>query len=104
MKRTITCKAFWENAAATKHQISGGMAPAPSPPRTMTPKRKKGLCWSFTAQDLQAEMTRQQANIVDFKFCLNWHANEFTNEGPLWQKLQKYRGHEVPNTKEQLSA
>ncbi|CAK0899193.1 unnamed protein product [Prorocentrum cordatum] len=79
MKKTITCKAFWEPLRPSTGE------------RVMQPKKpKKTLRWRIRKEDVEAEMARQDVCRIDLKFCLRWHANEFANEGQLFQNLTKF--------------
>lgn len=87
-KKSIVCKAFWE-----QHPTRGSVAndgKAQPNVRYIMPKKRKGLRWRFTLQELSAEMARQNVDKVDFRFCLNWHANEYNIDGPLYQSLKTF--------------
>merc|ERR1719191_1731308 len=104
MKKQIVCKAFWEQP---HQQRQPGMPAQPSNgfPRVITPQKKKGLRWRIEAADLQKEMQRQQVEKIDFKFCLNWHANEFMQEGStFYANLSKWGDSSISDDKHALSA
>mmetsp|Transcript_62144 Transcript_62144/g.148228 ORF Transcript_62144/g.148228 Transcript_62144/m.148228 type:complete len:750 (+) Transcript_62144:110-2359(+) len=85
--KRIVCRAFWENT-------QGNRAPMLNEDtRTLTPNIEGGLSWVIEKGAVDAELKRQGCDKVDFKFCLNWHANEFHIDGPLVKDLDK----QVPN-------
>lgn len=108
-KKNIVCKAFWEQPL---QQRQPGMPPQPGVPqgagagfqRVIMPKKKKGLRWKIESEDLKKEMQRQDVDTVDFRFCLNWHAHQFMNEGPLYKNLQKFGEPQISDDKHTLSA
>jgi len=81
-KKKILCKAFWDSHPI-RQGLSGSELNLPPDARIITPKALKGLKWNITSQAVEAELRRQGADRVDFKFCLNWHAHEFQRDGPL---------------------
>mmetsp|Transcript_37642 Transcript_37642/g.107530 ORF Transcript_37642/g.107530 Transcript_37642/m.107530 type:complete len:756 (-) Transcript_37642:56-2323(-) len=81
-KKKILCKAFWD-AHQIRQGLSGNELNLPADARIIQPKELRGLKWHITRESVEAEMRRQSCDRVDFKFCLNWHAHEFQNEGPL---------------------
>lgn len=85
-QKPIICKAFWEQLPG-KH----GQAFHTPPPKQIQPDptAAQGLAWRITAEGVQAELERQKADKVDLKFCLQWHANEFHTDGPLYQSVNK---------------
>jgi len=85
--KQILCKAFWD-----PHPIRQGLASQQNLPpeaRVITPKIPNGLRWQITKEKLEEEKKRQNATRIDFKFCLNWHANECDIEGPLIQGVNE---------------
>jgi hypothetical protein len=82
MNKTIVCKAFWETGPQRQ------APPAGHGQRTMTPSQPQVLRWNVTAEQVQAELSRQNVEKVDFKFCLAWHAHECETEGKLMRDLQ----------------
>jgi len=84
--KKILCKAFWDSHPI-RQGLSGNATDLPPEARIITPKALKGLKWTIKKEAVDAEMRRQGADRVDFKFCLNWHAYEFQNDGPLIQDL-----------------
>lgn len=80
--KKILCKAFWD-PHPIRQGLSGNETNLPSDARIITPKIVRGLKWNITKEALDAQMRRQNATKVDFKFCLNWHAHEYENDGPL---------------------
>eukprot|EP00397_Hematodinium_sp_SG-2012_P003551 GEMP01003559.1.p1 GENE.GEMP01003559.1~~GEMP01003559.1.p1 ORF type:complete len:746 (+),score=145.90 GEMP01003559.1:519-2756(+) len=55
----------------------------------MEPSGMSCLRWKFSVEDVENELQRQGADVVDFTFCLNWHAHDFVTEGPLCRNLTK---------------
>lgn len=90
--KEIVCKAFWD--AHPQRQGAGGQPHAiahnkDQPERIIKPNMTSGLAWRIDKDALTQEMQRQNCNVVDFKFCLNWHAHEFQTDGPLVVGLAK---------------
>ncbi|CAE7618001.1 mkt1, partial [Symbiodinium natans] len=85
--KKILCKAFWESNVI-RTAISGDANKIPNDARILEPEIKDGLRWKITKWAVQAEMQRQKVDKVDFKFCLQWHAYEYENDGPLIQGLK----------------
>jgi len=81
-EKKILCKAFWDSHPI-RQGMSGSAADLPQDARIITPQIPKSLRWQINKKALDAEMERQGAKRVDFKFCLNWHAHEVEIEGPL---------------------
>lgn len=97
-KKEIVCRAFWEQ---TRTAASG----PPAPLRTIQPqKRKKSLRWRIADGAVDAEMRRQGVDKVDFKFCLTWHAHEWSQEGELTRNLAKYGDSSFANETNSLAA
>lgn len=88
-KKRILCKAFWESTNI-RQGISANEPNLPAEARVIMPHMKGGLKWNITASAVKAELHRQGVDRVDFKFCLNWHAHEFENEGPLMRGLTQH--------------
>jgi len=80
-QKEITCKAFWDAHQARQSQQEE------QPVRTIQPHIQQNLRWNVDEKAVVAEMQRQNCDRVDFKFCLNWHAHEFQNDGPLVTNL-----------------
>mmetsp|Transcript_73169 Transcript_73169/g.161491 ORF Transcript_73169/g.161491 Transcript_73169/m.161491 type:complete len:756 (-) Transcript_73169:92-2359(-) len=79
--KQILCKAYWEH-----NSIRQALSTDPKLPegaRVIQPEITKGLRWKISGSAVKKEMQRQGVTKVDFKFCLNWHAYEFENDGPL---------------------
>jgi len=85
--KEITWKAFWD-AHQARQQGGHGMPQEEQEVRTLCPSIRRGLKWAIDERAVQAEMHRQKCDKVDFKFCLNWHAFEFQNDGQLVTDLQ----------------
>jgi len=81
-KKVVTCKSYFETLRQTN-------APQTAP-RQLKAEQRRSLRWKFTQEEVDAEIERQKVDEVDFFFCLNWHAHEFQNEGPLYQGIGKY--------------
>jgi len=82
--KRILCKAYWEpNIIRT---VIGDKVPPNA--RVLEPLISEGLRWKITKSAVQAEMQRQKVDKVDFRFCLQWHAHEYENDGPLIQGLK----------------
>ncbi|CAK0910396.1 unnamed protein product [Prorocentrum cordatum] len=82
-KKRVLCKAFYEPHTG-RQGLAGNEASWPPDARIMTPKCPlQGLRWNIKQDAVAAEMKRQGAEGVDIKFCLNWHRNEFQNDGQL---------------------
>lgn len=83
----ILCKAYWESN--TIRQALGTSLTTNLPPeaRLIQPNLQKGLKWNIQKDALEQEMQRQGVQKVDFKFCLNWHAREFEQDGPLMRGI-----------------
>lgn len=86
--KTIAWKAFWDAHQPRQGQAGGQMSADDQEVRTIRPEIKQGLRWRIDAKAVANEMTRQGCDKVDFKFCLNWHAHEFQNDGKLVTGLQ----------------
>jgi len=101
-KKTITCKAFWDNQS----QRNGQPPPQdPEGPRLLDLKAvPKRLKWIVSKEKLQAEMKRQERTEVDLKFCLTWHTHEFNNDGELVTELTKFGPSSYSEDKDCLSA
>lgn len=90
--KDIMCKAFWDPHT---RQAMQGMGPNVQDPnhvpelRILRPSIKRGLRWVIEQAALEEEMRRQDADRVDFKFCLTWHAHEFNNETKFIRDLQE---------------
>eukprot|EP00397_Hematodinium_sp_SG-2012_P009203 GEMP01009279.1.p1 GENE.GEMP01009279.1~~GEMP01009279.1.p1 ORF type:complete len:748 (+),score=144.49 GEMP01009279.1:565-2808(+) len=82
-KKIITLKAYFEQPQAPQSQMNSIYQ------RTLTPKKFTTLRWKFSKEDVKKEMERQQTQVVDFRFCLNWHAHEFVTDGQIYQGLAK---------------
>jgi len=80
--KRILCKAFWES-----HNVRQGSAAMddklPADARIISPNVRESLKWHIKGDAVKAELIRQGAEKVDLKFCLQWHANEFDNDGML---------------------
>jgi len=99
MKKSVTCKAYFEGPIRPPSQQN------PSGIRILKPKKMNTLRWKFSREELDIEMNRQGAKVVDFRFCLQWHSSEFLNDGPMYQGLAKYGDSQIFNASEQsLSA
>uniref|UniRef100_A0A7S2BM54 XPG N-terminal domain-containing protein n=1 Tax=Alexandrium andersonii TaxID=327968 RepID=A0A7S2BM54_9DINO len=87
-RKKILCKAFYDPHPIRQGNI-GNEANLPAEARIMTPKelRGHGLRWNINKDAIDAEMRRQGVDKVDFKFCLNWHASEFSKDGQLMKGL-----------------
>jgi len=72
--KTIMCKAFYDSS--TFRQGLSGEGSSEST-RSFQPCITKWLRWRVTKDAVEAEMRRQNVTKVDFRFCLNWHANEW---------------------------
>lgn len=82
--KRILCKAYWEpNIIRT---VIGDKIPPNA--RVLEPAISEGLRWKITKSAVHAEMQRQKVDKVDFRFCLQWHAYEYENDGPLIQGLK----------------
>mmetsp|Transcript_15913 Transcript_15913/g.25330 ORF Transcript_15913/g.25330 Transcript_15913/m.25330 type:complete len:778 (-) Transcript_15913:171-2504(-) len=88
-KKQITCKAFWDQPQRQgQHHMA---AQSQGPPRTISLQRPgRRLRWKISKEALVAEQDRQGSKKVDLKFCLNWHAHEFHNEGQLYKDLTRF--------------
>mmetsp|Transcript_104029 Transcript_104029/g.323462 ORF Transcript_104029/g.323462 Transcript_104029/m.323462 type:complete len:749 (-) Transcript_104029:78-2324(-) len=85
-KKNIVCKAFWEPHPGRQSSMMGQ-----GEQRVIQPKKlRKVLRWRILQESVGEEMRRQEVDKVDFKFCLQWHAHEFHNEGQLYKDLKKY--------------
>eukprot|EP00930_Biecheleria_cincta_P050595 TRINITY_DN3578_c0_g1_i1.p1 TRINITY_DN3578_c0_g1~~TRINITY_DN3578_c0_g1_i1.p1 ORF type:complete len:758 (-),score=151.08 TRINITY_DN3578_c0_g1_i1:402-2675(-) len=95
----ILCKAYWESN--TIRQALGTSLTTNLPPeaRLIQPNLQKGLKWHIQRDAVDREMQRQGVQKVDFKFCLNWHAREFEQDGPLMRGITE-RG--VPTCSDDL--
>jgi len=80
--KKILCKAFWD-PHPIRQGLSGNEANLPPNARIIKPKSPRGLRWHIDKEAIEIEKKRQGVERVDFKFCLNWHANEYTTDGPL---------------------
>jgi len=80
--KKILCKAFWD-PTPIRQGLSGSQANLPSDARIISPKIGRCLKWQISKDALQAECNRQKSSRIDFRFCLNWHAHEFNQDGPL---------------------
>lgn len=79
---------FQERPIIWKHGVSQ-VSVELSPPKEIKPDvSQKTLRWVITEEALKAEMRRQNVEKVDMKFCLTWHADQFTNDGQLCTDLQ----------------
>jgi len=88
-QKEITWKAFWDAHQARQGQQGQGMPPQEEHEvRTISPLITQNLRWVIDSKAVALEMQRQNCDKVDFKFCLNWHAHEFQNDGPLVTNLQ----------------
>ena len=85
--KAILCKAYWE--PSNIRQALGTDPNLPPDARIIQPDIQQGLRWKITYQAVKAEMARQKVDKVDFKFCLNWHAREFEQDGPLMQGIKE---------------
>merc|ERR1712217_800496 len=86
--KEIQWKAFWD-AQARQGQAAQGQVPNEEHEiRLFRPAIKDGLRWVIDGKAVEAEMKRQDVDKVDFKFCLNWHAEEFKNDGGLLSGLK----------------
>jgi len=85
-QKEITWKVFWD-AHQARQQGAQGMPPEEVEVRTLRPVINRQLRWVIDERDVAAEMQRQSCDKVDFKFCLNWHAHEFQNDGKLVTQL-----------------
>lgn len=83
--KQILCKGFWESSNI--RQALGTESNLPPDARLIKPDMRKGLRWNIDKNAVYAEMKRQGVEKVDFKFCLNWHANEFSMDGPLMKGI-----------------
>lgn len=80
--KKVLFKAFWDPQSVRQGTpVNDGKLPPEA--RLVQPSLKDGLKWEISAEQVQAEMKRQGCQHVDFKFCLEWHAHEFDNDGPL---------------------
>lgn len=86
-RKRVLCKAFYEPHTG-RQGLAGNEASWPADARIMQPKCPlQGLRWNIKQDAVAAEMKRQGADVVDFKFCLNWHRNEFQSDGQLVKGL-----------------
>merc|ERR1719266_3217987 len=67
-------------------------------------KMKKGLRWRIETKDVEVEMARQGVDKIDFKFCLQWHANEFHTEGKFYKDITKFGEPHVSHDMNSLAA
>mmetsp|Transcript_45280 Transcript_45280/g.105693 ORF Transcript_45280/g.105693 Transcript_45280/m.105693 type:complete len:759 (+) Transcript_45280:77-2353(+) len=100
--KNILCKAYWEPSSI--RQALGTDANLPPEARLIQPDIQQGLRWKITSQSVKAEMARQGVEKVDFKFCLNWHAREFEQDGPLMQGIKEPQPPSFDNDLHSLSA
>jgi len=97
-KKNVVCKAFWEPHGNRQKGVQ-------AEPRIIQPKKlRRGLRWRIVIDAVKKEMVRQEVNKVDFKFCLQWHAHEFHNEGQLYQDVKKYGEPSCTNDMNALAA
>jgi len=88
--KEITWKAFWDAQnirQGQQGQQQGMPPPAEQEVRTLRPTCTRHLRWCIDERAVHTEMTRQNCDKVDFKFCLNWHAYEFQRDGKLVSDL-----------------
>eukprot|EP00397_Hematodinium_sp_SG-2012_P004929 GEMP01004944.1.p1 GENE.GEMP01004944.1~~GEMP01004944.1.p1 ORF type:complete len:747 (+),score=110.91 GEMP01004944.1:461-2701(+) len=90
-KKTVICKAYFEGALRAPAQVN------PANCRTLTPLKIRSLRWKFSKEAVAKELERQGSQTVDFKFCLNWHSNEYQTDGALVQGLTKYGDSAITN-------
>jgi len=85
--KKILVKAFWDHHAI-RQSTSGNEANLPPDARLISARSPlKGLRWNIAKDAVEAEMRRQGTTAVDFKFCLNWHREQFQSDGPLVKNL-----------------
>jgi hypothetical protein len=80
--KKILFKAYWD-PHTVRQGTPGNQDKLPPDARIVQPLIKGGLKWQVRAEQVQAEITRQGSEHIDFKFCLQWHAHEFETDGPL---------------------
>jgi hypothetical protein len=102
-KKPITCKAFWEqpvgrHTGMNQAQSSSGKIIEPNASGT------RHLRWRITKEAVMLEMERQRVEKVDLKFCLQWHANDFNNDGQLYKDITKYGEATFTKDRESLAA
>jgi hypothetical protein len=83
--KQVLCKAYWESN--TIRQALGTTPNLPPEARLIAPRIQKGLKWNIQKEAVEKEMQRQGVKKVDFRFCLNWHAREYEQDGPLMRGL-----------------
>jgi len=99
-RKNIVCKAFWEQQ---QQRIMPGSEPPQ--PRVIQPKKlKRGLRWRIETKGVEAEMQRQGVEKIDFKFCLQWHANEYHTEGQFYKDITKFGEPTLSNDVNSLAA
>mmetsp|Transcript_50726 Transcript_50726/g.117800 ORF Transcript_50726/g.117800 Transcript_50726/m.117800 type:complete len:761 (+) Transcript_50726:91-2373(+) len=99
-QKNIVCKAFWEPHLGRPFGAQGQ-----AEQRVIQPKKlKRGLRWRIDSKAVEEEMRRQEVDKVDFKFCLQWHAHEFHNEGQLYKDIKKFGDPTFSNDMNSLAA
>jgi len=100
--KPIVCKAFYDNSSL-RQGLAGDSGLETS--RTFTPLVVKRLKWRVTKEAVEREMRRQNVTKVDFRFCLNWHANEWDrNDSELMREMQEDGAPTVSNNLNSLCA
>jgi len=100
-KKNIVCRAFWDLHPGRQANSIHGCAEQ----RIIQPKKlKRGLRWRINKDAVEAEMRRQHVDKIDFKFCLQWHAHEFHNEGQLYKDVTKFGEPTFSNDRFSLAA
>jgi hypothetical protein len=82
-QKKILCKAFWDHHSVRQGTVQDNDTKLPADARILTPTIQSSLKWQIGAEAVGQEMRRQGTDKVDFKFCLQWHAHDFENDGPL---------------------
>mmetsp|Transcript_31503 Transcript_31503/g.67650 ORF Transcript_31503/g.67650 Transcript_31503/m.67650 type:complete len:755 (-) Transcript_31503:45-2309(-) len=85
-EKQILLKSYWENTSMRQGLSLANERP-PQNARMLKPMITQTLRWQIQRDALEAEMARQKTDKVDFKFCLNWHADAFENDGPLLRNI-----------------
>jgi len=95
-RKVILHKAYWDSPEI-RAGLAGSGSKIPDHARTMTPDIKKTLKWNITKQALDTEIKRQGTDRIDFKFCLTWHAYEFTDDSAPGNLLRGITGAGLPS-------